>query len=60
MRTAKYLFKFEKINFNFIYVFMYTVSFYTISAVAQIGIGTISIISIVTQILRPTFLRQGF
>ena len=60
MRTAKYLFEFEKIFFNFIYIFMYTVSFCTISVVAQIGIGTISIISIVTLILRPTFLRQGF
>ena len=55
MRTAKYLFEFEKI-----YIFMYTVSFCTISVVAQIGIGTISIVNIVTQIPRPTFLRQGF
>ena len=39
---------------------MYTVSFCTISVVAGIGIGTIIIISIVTKILRPTFLRQGF
>ena len=60
MRTSKYLFEFEKIFFNFIYIFMYTVSFCTISVIAQIGIGTISNISIVTQILRPTFLRQGF
>ena len=57
MRTAKDIFEFEKIVFNFIYIFMYTVSFCTISVVAQIGIGAISIISIVTQILRPTFLR---
>ena len=62
MRTAKYLFKFEKIFFNFIYIVMYTVLFCTISVgvVAQIGTGTISIISIVTQISRPTLLRQGF
>ena len=39
---------------------MYTVSFCTISVVAQMGKGTISIVSIVTHILKPTFLRQGF
>ena len=60
MKAAKYIFEFEKIFFNFIYIFMYTVSFCTISVVAQIGIGTISIISIVTQISRPTFWRQDF
>ena len=55
MRTAKYLFEFEKIFFNFIYIFMYTVSSCTIRVVAQIGIGATSIIIIITQILRPTF-----
>ena len=59
MSTAKYLFEFEKILFNFMYICMYAVSFCTISAVAQIGIVTISIIIIVTQISRSTFLRQG-
>ena len=60
MRTAKYLFEFEKRFFNFIDIFMYIVSFFTISVVTQISIGTISIISIVTKILRQTFLRQSF
>ena len=55
MRTAKYLFEFEKIVLNFRYIFMYRVSFCTISVVAQIGTGAISITSIVTQILRPSF-----
>ena len=54
------IFEFEKIFFNFIDIFMYIVSFFTISVVAQIVTGTISIISIVIQILRPTILRQGF
>ena len=57
MRTAKYLLEYEKIVFNFIYIFMYTVSFYTIRVVAQIGIGAISVISIVTQILKSTVFR---
>ena len=48
MRGAKYLFEFEKLFFNFIYIFMYTVSFCTITVVAQIGIGIIGIISMVT------------
>ena len=43
-----------------IYVFIYLVSFCAISVSAQIGIDTIRIISKFTQILRPTFLRQGF
>ena len=59
-RTAEHLFEFEEIFFNFIYIFMYTISFRTISVVAQTTTRTISIISIVTQILRSTFLRQGF
>ena len=43
------------------YIYLHiAVSFCSISVIAQIGIGTISIISIVTQISRPTFLRQGF
>ena len=49
MRTAKYLFEFEKTFFDFIYIFMYTVSFCTISVIAQIGVDTISIVSIVTK-----------
>ena len=44
MRTAKYLFEFEEGLFNFIFIFLHTVSFCTIiSVVAQIGIGTISL-----------------
>ena len=39
----------------YIYICIYTVSFCTISVSAQIGTGTIRIISIVTQILRPKF-----
>ena len=59
-RTAKYLFEFEKVFFNLTYIFMYTVSFCNIYVVAQIDEGTISIISIVTQILRPILLMRGF
>ena len=39
MTRAKYLFEFEKIFFNFMYIFIYIVSFCNISVVAQIGIG---------------------
>ena len=58
MRTAKYIFELEKIFFIFIYIFMYTVLFCTINVVAQIDISTISIISIVTQILRNIIVTQ--
>ena len=44
----------------YIYIFMYTVSFCTISVVAEICIGTVSIFSIVIQILRPKLLQQGY
>ena len=57
MRTAKYLFEYEKIFYNSIYIIMYAVSFCTIRVVAQLGIGAINIINMVTQILRPTILR---
>ena len=43
----------NKYIYIYIYIYIYSVS-------AQIGIGTIRIVRIVTQVLRPTFLRQDF
>ena len=61
--TYIYIYIFNSIYiyiYIYIYLFMYTVSFCTISVVAEICIGTISIFSIVIQILRPKLLQQGY
>ena len=54
--TAEHLFEFEK-KFLISYTYLCIQSHFL---VAQIGIATISIISIITQISRPTFQGQNF